>query len=57
MTTPMGKLTGTGIVRGQDGQIKGEFTLTAECTPEQAEAIARDILVNLEENDNGNHSR
>lgn len=57
MTTPMGKLTGTGIVRGPDGQIKGEFVLTAECTPEQAEAIARDILVNLEENDNGNHSR
>lgn len=57
MSPSLGKLTGTGIVRGPDGTVKGEFTLSADCTPEQAEAIAREILVNLEENDDGCNAR
>ena len=58
MNTPMGKLTGTGYVIGPDGQIKGEFTLSADCTPEQAEALKRDGFLKLdEENDDGNHAR
>lgn len=57
MSPTLGKLTGTGVVLGPDGTVKGEFTLSADCTPEQADAIARDISIHLEDNDDGHHSR
>ncbi len=57
MNTGMGKLEGRGEVRGPDGQLKGEFILTAECTPEQAAALAADLNLKLKENDDGCNSR
>lgn len=57
MTPALGTLTGTAIVRGPDGQIKSELILTAECTAEQAEALAREILKNHEDGNDGNYTR
>ncbi len=57
MTPTTGKLTGTGVVLGPDGTVKAEFRLEADCTPDQAQAIARDILGTDEDDDNGSDSR
>ena len=57
MNTGMGKLEGRGEVRGPDGRLKGEFILTADCTPEQAQAVAAELNLKLEENDDGCNAR
>ncbi len=57
MNTGLGKLEGRGEVRGPDGKLKGEFILTADCTPEQAQAVAAELKLKLEENDDGSYSR
>jgi hypothetical protein len=48
MNNPIGKLSGLGEVRGPNGELRGTFVLTAECTPEQADCLAKDLALNLE---------
>ncbi len=39
IASPKGFFTGTGVIRDKDGNIKGEFTLSGEATPEQVEQV------------------
>lgn len=57
MNAPLGTLHGIGEVRAPDGTLLSTFTLEAECSKEQAEQLARELSVPLEDLNNGNHSR
>lgn len=53
MQANTGKLEGTGEIRDKDGNLKGTFTLSSECSPEQARQLG---LINSVENDNGDNT-
>jgi hypothetical protein len=57
MNTGIGTLSGVAEVRGPDGTLKSTFTFQTECTPDQAEQLARDTSLTLEANEDGNHAR
>jgi hypothetical protein len=57
MATGLGTMSGVAEVRGPDGQVKSTFTFETHCTQEQAEQLARDLSVKLEDHDHGNHAR
>ena len=48
MNNSIGKLSGLGEIRGPNGELRGTFVLNAECTPEQAESLAKDLSLNIE---------
>mgnify|MGYP003383709678 CR=1 FL=1 len=44
-----GRLEGRGEIRDKDGNLKGEFTLSADCSREQAGRAAQALDIQLAE--------
>lgn len=59
MDATMGVLSGVAVVHGPDGQVKAQLKLTAECSQQQAEALALALTArqNNEEDNDGNNTR